>query len=177
MSLRARLDYQDACDLIDAALDTFDFTLPGAGGETLAKDLAVGAAMGIAQRSNAGLDVNGNPFRPNSPDYALYKLTRYDVDRPGELGGQMLSLASLLGEVNISPREVEIVYGTGEKPSGPARNGIELRPSEKRLTDREKAAYFEGGGRQFWGLDNEIRAKLRGMVAEALLDHLRAAGL
>ena len=53
MALGFELD-DDAAVLLQAAVDTFDFTLPGQGGQTLGRDLAVRTAAGITQRSARG---------------------------------------------------------------------------------------------------------------------------
>jgi hypothetical protein len=164
-----------ASDFLEAVLDTFDFTLPGEQGQTLGRDLAVGAAMGIAQRSNQGLDVDGQKFRPNSPDWARYKLDRYQVDRPGELGGQMFSLTSILGTPQISKDLIVMKYGTDEPPMRPeARNGVPLKPEELEPTDVEKAQWFALGGRHFYGLDETINEDLTKIADTALLRHINA---
>lgn len=162
-------------DLVDAAVRTFDFTLPGRGGETLGRDLAVRAALGIQQRSADGEDPDGNPWKPNEEKYAKYKHDRYQVDRPGELGGQMLSLTSLLGKPEVTAENVLMVYGWNTPPPADARNGVPLTPSERKATDREKGSYFTDGGRRFYELDDATCESMVAVAAAALETHLREA--
>src|SRR5689334_1970463 len=119
MSAGFEMDPDAVLAHVAAAVDSFDFSIPGEAGGTLGRDLAVAVAQGIADRSADGKDPDGNDWRPNSdtpfhglPGYATYKRERYDVDRPGELGGQMLSQLSLLGQTTVTADEVEMVYGT-----------------------------------------------------------------
>jgi hypothetical protein len=169
--------------LIEAAVRTFDFTLPGKS-QSLGRDLAVRAATGICDRSNQGLDPDGNPWPPNSdtpfhgmPGYATYKYQRYSVDRPGELGGQMLSLLSVLGTPSVSADTVEMTYGTGSPPQRTtSRTGVAMKPSELKATDVEKADWFFEGGREFFAFDDEIAESVVELCGEALDEYLTAAG-
>lgn len=166
------------CALIEAAVSTFDFTLSGEGGQSLGRDLAVRAATGIANRSAEGRDPDGNEWAPNRPDWAEYKLERYSVDRPGELGGQMLSLVSLLGKPVMTADTIEMTYGTGEPPTRKtSRSGVELQPSELIPTDFEKAEWFTAGGRRFYELDEEIELSLVALCGERLTAHFASVGL
>jgi hypothetical protein len=187
--IRPHFDPDQPVELIEAALDTFDFTLPGRD-KSLGRDLAVRVASGIAQRSLDGKDPDGNDWPPNSDNpkgkgYATYKLKRYDVDRPGELGGQMLSLLSLMGNVVVTPNRIEMTYGIDTPPQRPtARNGVPLKDHELIPTDREKGDWFTNGNsrtgqppRRFFEFDEEIAASLVTLVSEFLQEYLRAAGL
>jgi hypothetical protein len=173
VSVTFDFDSASAQDLVDACVDTFDFTLPGRD-QSLGRDLAVRAAAGIADRSNRGLDADGQPFKPNEKRYAYRKLQRYGVDRPGELGGQMLSLTSLLGRPEVTRDAVVMRYGTGERPPANSRSGVPLRPWETKATDADKARHFTDSGRRFYELDGKIAASLQGLVNDAWEDHVRS---
>lgn len=163
-------------EIVEALVDTFDFTLPGRGGKTLALDLVTAAAAGIAQRSAAGKDPEGVDWRPNEPRYAAYKRNRYNVDRPGELGGQMLSLTALEGQPRIARDEIEMVYGDGVEPPPTSRSGTPLHPWEREANDREKGDYFTASGRRFYELDEPISEAMVKLVQQALDDYIEAAG-
>lgn len=181
MSLDFDLDEAPIADLIEALVETFDFTLPTAGGETLGKDLAAQAADDIAQRSSAGLDVDGNPFKDNERRYADYKRRRYDVDRPGELGGQTLSLLACLGKPEVGPETIRMVHGLNINPKQAgrtrARNGTELKPHETEPTDTQKGVWLTEGGRPFYAIDADGERKLAERADATLADHLNASGL
>lgn len=166
--------------LIEAIVETFDFTLPGRAGASLGEDIAAEAADGIADRSNQGLDDQGNPFAPNSPKWAAYKQRRYQVDRPGELSGQMLSLASCLGVPEITPDRITLRHGLGLDNDATghvrSRTGTDLRPYERDATDTDKGLWFTEGGRSFYRVDDAGAEALVNRVNESLGDHIRAAG-
>lgn len=166
--------------LIEAIVDTFDFTLPGRAGASLGEDIAAQAADSIAQRGNAGIDADGNPFAPNAPKWAAYKLERYHVDRPGELSGQMLSLASCLGKPEIAPDRVTMRHGLGlsndEMGYTRSRTGVELRPYERDASDVDKGVWFTESGRPFYLIDEAGTEDLVKRVDDSLGDHIKAAG-
>ena len=161
---------------VKAVVDSYDFTTPGEGGQTLGRNLATTAADGIAQRSAEGLDPERKAWRANELHYALYKAERYSVHRPGELGGQMLSRTSLLGRTTLAPDAVEMRYGTGEPPRAKsARSGVAMRPGELKATDVEKGGYFTEGGRDFYLLDDPIIDELFETASDALAAHIEEA--
>jgi hypothetical protein len=180
MGIRINMDTDLPSDWIEAIVDTFDFTLPGRAGASLGEDLAADAADGIAQRSSQGLDVDGNPFKPNEADYAEYKLKRYSVDRPGELSGQTFSLASCLGKPEVSPDLIKLVHGTGESPDAAgytrSRMGTELKPWERKATDTDKGGYLTEQGRPFYAIDAAGEESIGRRADESLKDHIAAAG-
>lgn len=169
-------DPDTPADIVEALVDTFDFTVPGRGGKTLALDLVTRAAAGIADRSSQGRGPDGVEWRPNEARYARYKQARYGVDRPGELGGQMLSLNALVGKPEVAPDEVRMVYGWGTPPPPNSRTGQPLKEWEKEATDREKGEYFTDTGRKFYELDDDISESLVKLVQESLDDYIKAAG-
>jgi hypothetical protein len=134
------------------------------------------AAEGIESRSNQGLGKDGKPFKPNEAKYAARKLKRFAVDRPGELGGQMLSLPSILGRPEIGPDSVVMTYGTGELPPTSSRTGATLKDYERTATDRDKARYFAEGGREFYALDAAIAADIVKRTGEALDKYVLGGG-
>lgn len=178
MAAQFELDPDSVADLVEAVIDTYDWTLPGEAGQSLGRDLAVTVADGMAERSNRGLGVDGSPLKANEPKYARYKLARYGVDRPGELSGQTFSLLSMLGTVEVGPADVAMSYGLGTPPTrATSRTGQAMRPWELKATDREKAGYLGDSGRDFYGLDEDIKAKVVAQAGERFLRHLTDAGL
>lgn len=176
MAVGGEFDLGDLDAILSAVVESFDLTLPGQD-QSLGRDLAVRAAHQIQDRSNSGDDPDGNEWRPNERRYAAYKLKRYQVDRPGELGGQMLSLTSVLGNPTVTPDSVEMAYGTGQAPQrSTSRGGTELKPHELKATDRQKAEWFEDGGREFYALSEEDCDALAELAGEALDRHLKALG-
>ncbi len=178
MHVSFRFNPDSIPDLIQAAVDTFDFTMPGEGGQSLGRDLAVTAAKGIADRSDSGLDLNGEPFAANEDKYAKYKEKRYDVDRPGELGGQMFSLTSVLGKPEVSADAIHMSYGWNQAPARTtARNGAPLRESERKATDRQKAVWFAESGREFYGLDETIAEAMLEQAGKRFTRHFDDLGI
>jgi hypothetical protein len=177
-TLTFHFDPNDLPGMIEAVIDSFDFTIPGDSGGTLGRDMAVRVAIGIANRSTKGEGPDGTAWTPNSPGYAAYKRERYGVGLPGELGGQMLSEPALLGKPEVTPDHILMTYGWGLKPQKTdSRNSVPLKPSELKATDREKAQWFTDGGRRFYELDQTIAdSVVNDVVAPAMDKHLKAAG-
>lgn len=169
----------DGLAMIEALVDTFDFTLPGRAGASLGEDVAAMAADTIAQRSNQGLDINGAPFTPNEAKYAARKLRRYSVDRPGELSGQMLSLQACLGKPTVTPDELTLTHGNNVTPESQgytrSRTGVAMKPHELQATDRDKGIWFTAGGREFYAIDAAGEELIAKRVDESLDDHVKAA--
>ena len=178
MPLDFDMDAAPLADIIEAMIETFDFTLPTTGGGTLGEDLAAQAADDIAQRSSAGLDVDGKPFRPNSEVWAAYKLKEYEVDRPGELSGQMLSLNSCLGKPEFAPDKVVLRHGLDITPEDMgyvrSRGGKRMKPDEIDETDTDKGIWFTEGGREFYKVDAQGEQNLADRADATLEDHLAA---
>ena len=178
MPLDFDMDAAPLADIIEAMVETFDFTLPTTGGGTLGEDLAAQAADDIAQRSSAGLDVNGNPFRENEEKYARYKLRRYQVDRPGELSGQTLSLQACLGTPEVTADTITLRHGQGLDPRAAgrdrSRSGVQMKPYEVTATDTEKGEYLTASGREFYRVDADGEQRLADRADATLKDHLAA---
>lgn len=151
-------------------VDSFNFKLPGKD-ESVGKDMANLAAQRMTDRSEqqqGGPD--GNIWLANEPKYAAWKRKKYDVHAVGVLTGQMLSHESMLGAVTVDAEEVTMRYGTGE-PATRFRGG-ETYDVENPPTDRQKAEWFEDGGRKFYGLDERISDELAKTAGEALDEYL-----
>lgn len=158
---------------LEQAIDSFDFTRPGAEG-SLGRDLAVAAAEGMIERGTVDHKApDGGAWAPNEPTYAKYKSKRYSAEQPNVRTGQMLSLQSMLGDVRVGPELVTIAYGTGQPPAS-SFNGAELTEGDKAITDVEKA-YFASRTRRFYGLDEEINERLQGVAGEALAKAIKEA--
>lgn len=151
---------------LDRVVDSFDFARPGVEG-SLGRDLAVAAAEGMVERSIVDqTERTGSPFLANEPIYARWKAAKYDAHQPNVRTGQMLSLQSMLGDVDISPEDVALRYGTGQPPAS-AFSGVALSESDRSITDIEKA-FFASEDRPFYGLDDSIDETLQAVAQEAL---------
>ena len=163
-------------ELVMEVIDTFDFTLPGRD-QSLGRDLCIQAASDMEVRGNDGKDVAGNAFKPNEEEYAAYKDEKYGVDRPGELGGQMLSLLSLLGNPVIEKDKILMTYGLGVPPSkNTSRTGVLMLDQELTATDVEKAEYMVERGNLFYGFDPAMEEALVRIVEERLEQHITDLG-
>lgn len=160
---------------LNALVDTFNFTRPGRE-RSLGLDAVHIVAEGIVDRSakNQG-SASGNPWPPNRADYTAAKLAKYSVSLIGFRTGQMISIPSLLGQVDIRPREIEIRYGTGRPPTRSMTGHIE--PADMKVTDTQKAEWFTNKKGDFYEVDEKIADKVREhFVAELerFIDELNA---
>lgn len=164
---------------LDQLVDTYNFTRPGTD-QSLGRDLAGVVAQGIQDRTVADqTDANGGPLKPNEPKYAKWKAKRFDAHQPLVRGGQMLSLQSLIGEVEVTADEVIMHYGTGdEEPLVSSTGAVMPRTIHKQIgavepapTDREKAEW-NSDDRPFYALDDKIGEAVRDAAAAALGEHL-----
>lgn len=168
---------------IEALVETFDFTLPGKD-VSLGRDIAVRVAIGIQVRSMRGEGPGGALWLANAEEYARYKATNYQEYQPGVLGGQMLSLVSLIGVVEVSPASILMTHGKDEQPTRTtSRSGVQLKDRELVATDRDKGEWFtEGNGRTgspprpFYAFDDEITQGVVDLVKDALNAYFVAAG-
>lgn len=151
-------------------VDGFNFKLPGKD-ESVGKDLANLAAQRMTDRSE---QQQGGPagdiWLANEPRYAAWKAKKHNVHAVGVLTGQMLSHESMLGTLDVQSEEVTMKYGTGD-PAKRFRGG-ESYDVENPPTDRQKAQWFEEGGRKFYGLDENISTELANLAGEALDEYL-----
>jgi hypothetical protein len=127
----------------------------------LGEDLAHGVADGIEVRSDQ--QQRGevviwpeNSDNPPGKGYKSRKKRLYGTDKTNYRTSQMLSHESLVGELLVDRNEVKMTYGTDRAPTTSANGYIEER--DKRVTDREKAAYAheDGKDRDFYELDEQI---------------------
>jgi hypothetical protein len=158
--------------LLEQLVAGFNFLTPGKD-ESLGKDLAGVAVSGIVDRSTTEqVGPDGQAWADTEPAYTRAKIKYYGTDLIGVRTGQMLSEQSVMGETTITADEVTIKYGTGNPPTGTGAKGVAPKPSDLAVTDREKAGYFEAGGRRFFGLDTEIGDQLGDHAGGALKDYL-----
>jgi hypothetical protein len=150
---------------LDAVVAGFDFTLPGID-QSLGRDLARTAAQGMIDRAvDEGKDPDGAPLKPNAEPYRSWKRKKYSVEAPLVRTGQMLSLESMMGETSVSADRIDMVYGTGEAPTRGSTGYIS--ESDKKVTDRQKAAYVTDGGRRFYEFDRQIASAIVAQAGEA----------
>lgn len=149
-------------------IDSFNFERPGVEG-SLGKDCAHAVAERIADLAATEQRTSDNEdFPDNEPRYADWKNRKYNTSKPafGIRTGQMLSIQSLLGDVEVEPGRVTMSYGTGQAPD---RSGASdyISESDKRTTDREKAGYISKRV-EFYKAGSEGRAAVVEVVKEAL---------
>src|SRR4051794_13882624 len=113
----------DASQIIDeyfrklaGLIDTFNFERKGHG-ESMGKDAAGIVAEGIVDRSAAEQRGVDGLWRANDPAYTDFKRAKYGVDLIGFRTGQMISLPSLLGKIDVTPNSVLMTYGTNQPPT------------------------------------------------------------
>lgn len=148
-------------------IGTFDFTRHGQN-ESMGKDAAGIAAEGILDRSVADQAGADGVFPENDPEkYTPWKRRKYGVDLIGFRTGQMISLPSLLGKVEVSPDSVLIHYGTGLAPAESMSSNY-ISESDKRVTDTEKAEYFTEKKGRWFALDDKIAGQVREFFADQL---------
>lgn len=113
----------------------------------MGRDAAKAVAERIAEAAADQKTTDDEPFPNNAPEYAAWKDKKYGVgpDAYGRRTGQMLSLESLLGEVDVTRDEVTISYGTGQAPERSSASGY-INESDKSITDIEKAFFVTNQG-------------------------------
>lgn len=152
-----------------ALIDSWDFTAPGEQ-QSLGRDVVGEIAAGIHDRTVAEKkDAHGEPLKPNEKRYAARKAREFQSFQPLVRSGQLLSLDSLVGRVDVTPDKITMNYGTNSAPSrvfGPSGN---LRQNEP--TDRQKAEW-NSEERPFYALDERIvDERVLPAVAESLDKH------
>jgi hypothetical protein len=156
---------------LEGLVKTFDFTRKGQG-ESMGKDAAGKVAEGIVDRSAAeqrGVDAS---FPANDPDYTADKVNRYGVDLIGFRTGQMISLPSLLGHVDVTPDTVLMTYGTNTPPTR-SMSSSSISTSDQRVTDTEKAEYFTNRKGRWYAIDDTIADDVRVYFADQLGGFIR----
>ena len=151
----------------------FNFTMRGED-QSLGRDLAGVVAQGIIDRTIAHQqDATGGGLKALSEAYRKRKLKEYGLDDILFRTGQMLSLESVLGDLSLSPEEVQMTYGTGDPPARGAGPMGKISDQDKEVTDREKAAFAHESDRPFYGLDTTIADDVAKAAAEALGSYLK----
>jgi hypothetical protein len=156
---------------LEGLVKTFDFTRKGEG-ESMGKDAALKVAQGIVNRSaaqQAGVD---GIFLANDPKYTADKVKRYGTDLIGFRTGQMISLPSLLGHVDVTPNTVLMTYGTNTPPSRSISSSY-ISTSDQAVTDTQKAEYFTDRKGRWYAIDDTIADNVRGYFADQLSGFIR----
>ena len=143
---------------LEALIETFNFERQGHG-ESLGKDAAGIVAESILDRSVADQGGPDGAWLANDPDYTARKRDKYHVELIGFRTGQMISLPSLLGQVDVTPHRVEIKYGTGQPPTGSMSSSY-ISAADTSISDVEKAWLFTRLKGSFFVLDTVIADKV-----------------
>lgn len=165
-------------------VDGFEFTRPGHAG-SLARDVAVLQAELIQKRSGVQEAPDGSAWVENSTKpsprypqgYKAWKLEKYGWDAPNYRTGQMLSVESLTGDIEITPHEIKIGYGTDSSPmSGGSPTNL-LTNRDEAVTDTQKAecAHNPTGGRparKFFGTGAGDAEKIVELCQENLNEYI-----
>jgi hypothetical protein len=152
-------------------IETFNFTRPGKD-ESMGKDAAHKIAVGIFTRSREEQGGPEGPWPENDPDYTDWKWNKYHVELIGVRTGQMLSLESLLGKVDVAPTTVEIYYGTGQAPTGSMSSSY-ISQADTSITDIEKAWFFTRMKGSFYELDDKIANDVKQYFSDELSEFIR----
>lgn len=159
---------------LNALIATFNFTRRGRE-RALGLDAAHIVAEGIVDRSAAKQGGASGQWQGNDAEYTANKLKKYAVELIGFRTGQMISIPSLLGHVDIQPTTVEMTYGTGEPPTRGMTGYISS--ADMRVTDTQKAGWFSDKKGDFYEVDETIADKVREHFAselERFIDELNA---
>jgi hypothetical protein len=149
------------------------------GGGMMAEAIRDKIVTMIAKRSiNFQQDPQGGIWYANAKKYAQWKLDHYGSNRVGVMSGQMLSILSLKGTLNVQHGRMTIYYGIG-KPSdrqsaSPTKKIMRKSSTPKpEPTDIEKANWFTDGNprnkqppREFYGTDDAIDEEVMDVVEE-----------
>lgn len=150
-------------------LEEFNFTRPGKD-HVLGKDIAHVVANGIFDRTISKQAGPAGTFPPNDAGYTARKLAQYKVELIGVRTGQMVSIPSLLGKVQIEPLRVTIAYGTDMPPTRGMTGYISEQ--DKKVTDTQKAEWFTAKKGDFYELDDQIAEKVCDKFAERLDEYI-----
>lgn len=148
--------YNDIKDFVDG----FNFT-------TQTEDKSTGVNVcgvivdGIVRRSLDEQRSADDAWDALNAKYKAWKEKKYGIDSIGYKTGQMLSHVSLLGQIEITPELVTLLYGTGAADAEDAS-----------ITDIEKAFFFSQR-RPFFELDDTIADAAFARIEELLEDYLR----
>jgi hypothetical protein len=148
--------YNDIHDFVDG----FNFTTQ-VEVKSLALDCAGVIADGIIARSIDDQSAAEGSWDALNEKYKEWKVKKYGVGLIGVRTGQMLSLNSVLGEIEITPELATVLYGKALAD-----------PEDDTITDIEKA-YFFSERRPFFELDDKITDELFARIEELLETYLR----
>jgi hypothetical protein len=141
------------------------FTMPGRD-QSLARDLCGVVAQGIIDRTVAEQrSASGAGLKRNEPQYAAWKAKKYGSYQPLIRTGQLLSLASVLGNPAIGDGEIRMTYGLDVAPSRSSTGYI--TDADRAVTDKQKAD-FVSDDRPFYELDDAIAEKVIEAAGEAI---------
>lgn len=147
-------------------LETFNFTRAGKE-RALGLEAAHLVAEGIVDRSfKVQVDHKLKAFKPNTDAYTADKVKKYFIPEIGFRTGQMISIPSLLGKVEVEEQQVTMRYGTGSIPTHSMTGNI--FPSDMKATDTQKADWFTDKKGDFYGADPDIEEKLFEHFGKAL---------
>lgn len=150
---------------------TFNFTRHGHG-ESMGKDAAGIVAEGILDRSVAEQRGADDFFPDNDSQYTDRKRAKYNVDLIGFRTGQMISLPSLLGKIDVTPDAVLMTYGTNEPPTRSMSTSY-ISTSDQAVTDTQKAEYFTERKGRWYAIDEPIADAVRVYFADQLGGFIR----
>jgi hypothetical protein len=151
---------------LEALIATFDFTRQGHG-ESMGKDACGVVAEGIVDRSAADQRGVDDVFPANDSKYTDRKRAKYGVDLIGFRTGQMISLPSLLGRIDVTPDSVLMTYGTNTPPTRSMSSGY-ISTSDQAVTDNQKAEYFTERKGRWYAIDEPIAVQVREYFADQL---------
>jgi hypothetical protein len=156
--------YADIKDFVDG----FNFTAH-IEDKSLALDAAGVMADGIIARSIDEQKPAEGSWDELKAVYKAWKAEKYGVELIGVLTGQMLSLNSVLGELEITPELMTLIYGKNEPGSG---HHEDTDNPDEVVTDRKKAEWFSER-RPFFELDDTITDKVFERIEKLLEEYLR----
>lgn len=154
---------------IKAVIDGFNFATQ-VEDKTLGLDCAGIVADEIIHRSIDEQRGEAGAWYEIDERYAASKLKNYGTNLIGVRTGQMLSLESMLGTVNVSTSEVQMLYGTGKPPTTSSVTGY-ITTADKEISDIEKA-YFFSKDRPFYELDDLISDKVYARIEHCLEEYI-----
>lgn len=164
------------CTWIDDVINSIDFTRPGED-ESIGKDVAVSIAQEIADDAAEQMEPDGTPFPANEAKYAAWKGRKYGMQEPayGYRTGQMLSLESLIGEVDVKADEVTMTYGKDLPPTRSSASGY-ISDQDKAVTDRQKMGWMKDKGVNIYKLSDLVRQRAFELIREWFARVIREKG-
>jgi hypothetical protein len=166
---------------------SFNFTRPGLD-QSLGRDMAMAQIQRILDRCAQFVGPDGTPWEENSDTptpwmpngYKQWKADHYGWDHPNYRTGQMLSKASMAGNIEITADEVKIGYGLGLPPRAGYSPTGHCSDEDRAVTDREKAewAHMETRHRRarpFFGVGEGDAEAVQKVAFENLSTYLDSA--